>query len=252
VMWGVIITGLFIAFTLVLGFQPSCGTDKTPNCLNKFQKFWNSPPNEIGDTLAGLAGALAFLWIIVTVGLQSQELRAQREELAAQKDELKLTRKESEKMVSVMERQAQVFEDELKERKQNRIEQTIDASLRIFLNNVSDANVFLHHRRGKDYVPEKGLRFVYNKTVSLDQNMQQVFDSLNKILKYKNLIIEPNGITGSELLNHLDELVKILGSAETLLPGLSDAQALKFESLRTRQIKTRLGNILNLAKEQNQ
>lgn len=40
-----------------------------------------SPSNEIGDALAGVAGALAFLWIIVTVMMQSKELAAQREEL---------------------------------------------------------------------------------------------------------------------------------------------------------------------------
>ena len=46
-----------------------------------------SRPSEIGDTLAGIAGALAFLWIIVTVLLQSQELKEQREELKRNREE---------------------------------------------------------------------------------------------------------------------------------------------------------------------
>lgn len=43
-------------------------------CISNFQYFLNSPPNEIGDTLAGFAGALAFIWLFVAVMLQSQEL----------------------------------------------------------------------------------------------------------------------------------------------------------------------------------
>nr|WP_256471805.1 putative phage abortive infection protein [Oceanicola sp. 502str15] len=49
--------------------------------------FLKSSSNEIGDTLAGIAGTLAFLWIIVTVWLQSQELAAQREVLSATEEE---------------------------------------------------------------------------------------------------------------------------------------------------------------------
>lgn len=35
----------------------------------------SAPFNEIGDTLAGFAGALAFVWLIVTVWVQSSELK---------------------------------------------------------------------------------------------------------------------------------------------------------------------------------
>lgn len=41
--------------------------------------------NEIGDSLAGFAGSIAFLWIVVTVLLQSAELRLQRNEVAGLK-----------------------------------------------------------------------------------------------------------------------------------------------------------------------
>jgi hypothetical protein len=59
--------------------------------------FLLSPPNEIGDTFAGLAGVLAFLWIIITVWLQSEELSAQRKELKATRAEVTLSRKAYEK-----------------------------------------------------------------------------------------------------------------------------------------------------------
>jgi len=104
IMWGTMITALFFAFLISLGVQSHCEPSlvKQSHCPTKFGHFLSSPPNEIGDTLAGIAGALAFLWIIVTVMLQSQELKAQRLELKAQKEELSLSRIESEKMNETM------------------------------------------------------------------------------------------------------------------------------------------------------
>jgi len=97
-MWGTVITVLFFALLIYLGVQPHCEPllVKQSHCPTKLGHFLLSPPNEIGDTLAGIAGALAFLWIIITVLLQSQELRAQRQELKAQRQELKLSRIEAE------------------------------------------------------------------------------------------------------------------------------------------------------------
>jgi hypothetical protein len=41
----------------------------------------------MGDTLAGFAGSLAFIWIVVTVWLQSSELAEQREQIEKQTEE---------------------------------------------------------------------------------------------------------------------------------------------------------------------
>jgi len=43
--------------------------------------IFSLPMNEIGDSLAGFAGVLAFLWIIVTVLLQNRDLKLQYEEI---------------------------------------------------------------------------------------------------------------------------------------------------------------------------
>ena len=75
----------------------------------KFTYLWQASPNELGDTLAGLAGTLAFIWIIVTVCLQSIELRAQREEL-------RLTRSESAKMAKALDAQVNILVAEQKDR----------------------------------------------------------------------------------------------------------------------------------------
>lgn len=48
-------------------------------------RFWNClEPNAIGDYLAGAFAPLAFIWLVVTVLLQSFELRAQRDEMMRQ------------------------------------------------------------------------------------------------------------------------------------------------------------------------
>ena len=81
-----------------------------------WQWFWTSKPNEIGDTLAGFAGTLAFIWIVVTVWLQSIELGEQREVLIAQKEEFKAMVAAQNAQVEALRAQAAVFEDEKRRR----------------------------------------------------------------------------------------------------------------------------------------
>ncbi len=78
----VLLLGLFVFLQPVC--QPNFWAGQT--CSNgKWASFLNASPNEVGDTLAGFAGALAFVWLITTVWLQSQELSEQRQELAEQR-----------------------------------------------------------------------------------------------------------------------------------------------------------------------
>ena len=86
------LAGTFGILALALAFSlgDTCGVYWW-SCETRLLAFWYAPANEVGDTLAGIAGSLAFLWIIVTVMLQGKEL-------AAQRNELKLTRKEFETM----------------------------------------------------------------------------------------------------------------------------------------------------------
>lgn len=100
VIFGICVTLAFALLVFYLSTLSYCEPAKngTLICQTKLQKFMKSSPNEIGDTLAGIAGSLAFLWIIVTVFLQSQELAAQRKEL-------ELGRKAAEKTNRVMDKQ---------------------------------------------------------------------------------------------------------------------------------------------------
>ncbi len=87
---GVVLTLIFVFACVTIGKNEVCPTGAAirPACKTNYEIFLQSPPNEKGDVLAGLAGSLAFLWIIITVLQQSQELRLQRTELRGTKEAL--------------------------------------------------------------------------------------------------------------------------------------------------------------------
>ena len=105
ILWGAIITIGLVSFYVIVGFQVDCAGDL---CKSKFGWFMASAPNEMGDTLAGIAGVLAFLWIIVTVSLQSQELAAQREELVLTRREMEEQRRATQEIANATAKQVEI------------------------------------------------------------------------------------------------------------------------------------------------
>jgi hypothetical protein len=83
-MWGSLATLIVCLIGFLLAISQNCAAigDGGIGCSTKWQLFLVSDPNEVGDTLAGFAGALAFIWIIVTVAVQSIELQEQRKEIS--------------------------------------------------------------------------------------------------------------------------------------------------------------------------
>jgi hypothetical protein len=82
---GKALTKAFLTVVAILAILPQ--VDSEGDWQFRVFALLFSPSNEIGDTFAGVAGVLAFLWIIVTVWLQSEELAEQRKELKRQADE---------------------------------------------------------------------------------------------------------------------------------------------------------------------
>ncbi|WP_170526226.1 hypothetical protein [Ruegeria arenilitoris] len=68
----VLVLGVFIVF---MCFEV-CTTKYffLEECVSKWSYLRSAPPNEIGDTLAGVAGALAFVWVAASVVIQRLEL----------------------------------------------------------------------------------------------------------------------------------------------------------------------------------
>ncbi|WP_293574749.1 hypothetical protein [Phaeobacter sp.] len=113
-------TKAFLAIVMGLAVLPQYTVDG--GWQLRVYALFTSPPNEIGDTFAGIAGVLAFLWIIITVWLQSQELAAQRQELEATRKELKLARE-------AQQEQAEVFRLEQTQRKEQRAKELLERRL---------------------------------------------------------------------------------------------------------------------------
>ncbi len=104
-----------------------CGFDFWGNrsCSGtKWSAFLAASPNEVGDTLAGFAGALAFVWLIATVVLQGQELREQRLEFEKMADA-------QAEQVKVLEKQREIFEDEQKQRNELAAKEELDELIKL-------------------------------------------------------------------------------------------------------------------------
>ncbi|MCP4824672.1 MAG: hypothetical protein GY892_11240 [Shimia sp.] len=120
IMWACTATTVFVGLIVWFGMAETCNIDLFPkgDCPPKWRHLRAAPFNEVGDTLAGIAGVLAFIWLIATVLLQSIELGEQRKVLALQKEEMEEQRKATQDMARSMSAQAKVFEDEMKHRDQ--------------------------------------------------------------------------------------------------------------------------------------
>ncbi len=120
ILWGILATSGIFLVGLSLSRIEKCSLlgEEPTVCFTKWHEFLLSSPNEVGDTLAGFAGALAFVWIIVTVWLQSHELAAQREELRLNREETAKMAMAQGQQVKLMQLQALLFEDEQKQRKE--------------------------------------------------------------------------------------------------------------------------------------
>ncbi len=85
------LTFLVICLLLVAARQEICIEQRIPffeECERRWTFLMDAPGNEFGDALAGFAGTLAFVWIVVTVFQQSVELSRQRAEFEEMNDRL--------------------------------------------------------------------------------------------------------------------------------------------------------------------
>ncbi len=118
---GFLLTILVVGLFVWMAARDRCDlmASGTLECRSNFAWFLDLSPNEVGDTLAGFAGALAFVWIVVTVAVQSQQLLAQKEELQLTRAELEEQRKATQDMARSLAAQAEIFEDERNSRRQS-------------------------------------------------------------------------------------------------------------------------------------
>lgn len=184
VFWGTAATILVAFFGIHLGQMQVC--DEGSSCQIRFQALLSAPANEIEDALAGFAGTLAFIWIIVTVWIQSKELAAQREELKLTRQEFSRMADAQLKQIDLMTIQGAIFKDEQRERAEKSTDATILATLdqlhhqiqRSKLRDVhwplEDPNLSDPHRGTKSL----NLHAFFDKSDNLDERLFTQMDAL--------------------------------------------------------------------------
>lgn len=125
---GAALTATVLGCVIWAGLSPIC--DAAGACAPRWKLLANAPANELGDTLSGVGSVLAFIWVIVTVWMQSIQLQLQRRDMAAQQAE---TRRMTEATVA----QARIYQQEQDERGEDRAGTELEALVDRFLTSAA-------------------------------------------------------------------------------------------------------------------
>lgn len=137
--FGIVATIIVLASVILLALDYVPTSDEQE--VRRWRVFLNASPNEIGDTIAGVASTLAFLWIIVTVMMQGNELRLQRRELALTRRELKAQRAEFQKTSEALQGQTDLMLIEKDQRTSDVASRDFDGILKLLLGEVRSGSM---------------------------------------------------------------------------------------------------------------
>ncbi len=252
IFWGVFATSIVVAFGIWIGTQEYCSVPD--NCNSKFFAFLNARPNEIGDTLAGFAGSLAFIWIIVTVWLQSLELSEQREELRLTRLEMSEQRKATQDMARSLASQAKIFEFEQLERLEKHSKDSLNSIVSSVAALARDIQTNEENWRFAK-IPDPDSQFVFLGDQSFDP-FDEIETADDEVFVRK--IADGLGRTKNKLQQGESELEKkpdvsnyvelhrlfVLAGEEE--KSLSTADKIRFEKLRIREATERLQFLLQM------
>lgn len=107
-------TALWILAAIWVGWSAEPPID-LPDCTGTFSCL---SANEWGDYLAGVFAPVAFLWLVVTAWIQSDELREQRRELQETRNVLTEQAKEAKRQAEYIQQQTILLSEEAASRRQ--------------------------------------------------------------------------------------------------------------------------------------
>lgn len=257
ILVGGTLTAMVFGVAFVSASMPACfeTTKGIINCPTKWFYLKQSTPNELGDTLAGFAGALAFIWIVVTVWIQSQELSAQREELADTREELSLTRKAQEEQLKVMEAQAKIFEDEQSERAEMRAKEVLEQRLDHLRNLITtDQTGWIYSENpGAIYGASAIARKLFNndeqmENLSVDQFFFRQLDHVNNTLDDLLIDIEKSALDKSRYpaIVSLAQILSVFEGVFAILGRLGEDQFERIQKLELQSFKQQLDKYAEL------
>lgn len=177
---GYVLTGIWAVILAAYLFWPSSG---------RWTKLLEVDPNAFGDFLAGAFAPLAFLWLVVTVMLQSRELRLQREELKQNRAALELQATELHQSVKELQNQNEILREQqrLTERRE------LSTGLAIEVENIAES---VSARVGDCYLVLSsdggGVRYIFGDHQAWKRPIHVVADRLQFALE--NLIETRNSL----------------------------------------------------------
>ncbi|WP_377191551.1 hypothetical protein [Ruegeria meonggei] len=263
VMWGVITTAVVGAVGAFVFLQPVCEPSFWGGqiCNNgKWASFLDNSPNEVGDTLAGFAGTLAFVWIIVTVGLQSQELAEQREKLRLTRLEMKEQREATQDMARSMSAQARIFEAEARQRDEDRAEALFNENLRSFIVAINEASAkglawhFSNDVFYEDFITNGDVHSYYlGDQRSADKTIDDAISHLRRRLcnTHEHLWELLHTSVDYKLPARTNLVPDLIQKIETILAmedTLSSPQRERLSRMRLHEIKSDLGKLVETRK----
>ncbi len=214
VVWGVAVCYLVIE---TYSPTPSTGCNSSIPCLAL---------NEWGDFLAGVFAPIAFLWLVATVWIQSDELRLQREEMVASRGVLDAQAKEAKQQATYLGEQTALLREEATQRRSDNAYSQFIALLQGFVQTSSNVRNDVHFTVG-------GRTFWAFPGGSRDtlEYLRNLYEQLSRI---RNDVIN-NGID----ISHVNELISLfhyIYAAEELLEEIPFAQRLMWKSNKLPEI----------------
>lgn len=222
-LWiGIILSCVVVILALLLIWHgESCNVDGA--CSEGFGRIALMSPNEVGDMLGGVSGALAFIWIIVAVWLQSLELAAQRRELYYTRLELEGSKRALEDQVRILTEQTEVLVDEARQRQAERTFELLSIAIgemQKFCQNELTRTIDILDRDGNVLTTRQLVVEKYSKSDDLIQHLRTGLDaivrSLSELERGAVLFREKDGKTTLKDLD--DRLRQIIDGSQGLLP----------------------------------
>lgn len=237
-MWAVLASTFFLSLLIYLGSIPTCNLDLFPeagDCPPKWRHIQVAPVNEVGDTLAGIAGVFAFIWLVATVLLQAHELGEQRKEFREQ-------RKATQDMARSLSAQAKIFEEEQLQRSQTQAADLLFEKLKSLLNFVGENKS--KHPQLTSYIGD----FLVNVTDSGNERdlCWSLCESLERTLHSSSFADDFLTVSAPLEFKGLIEgiYIRVLEILD-LESRLSDVQRQRILNLKLKEIKENSSHLLN-------
>jgi len=255
IMWGVLATVSVFVCGMLAAFQPVCQTNfwGSQACgENKWVYFLKAAPNEVGDTLAGFAGGLAFVWLIATVWLQGQELAAQRVELKEQRKATQDMARAQHEQVKLLQVQGAIFKDEQRQRDEQRAEMLFNETLRSLISELRETGSHgLHWAFSNNVIDDEFGSDGEIHGVSLQDYIEENATIDEAILKFRERLLHMHDVLWDYVHQSVDYrlplktdcLLQIMEKIERVVEmrcDLSPSQQERLSRMRLSEISTTL------------